>query len=127
MLVLLAEEPIEHIEARGPEALVEAQPFVRGLERSRIEAAHVGAPAHLARISPAPSRTLMCFEAAASEMAKGSRELAHSSLPGGKLEKHPPAGRIAQRMKDGTELGASKFNHVVECTRRFLKVNRLVE
>ena len=48
LFVLLAEEPIEDVEARGPEALVEAQPLMRGLERSRIEATEMGASAHLA-------------------------------------------------------------------------------
>ena len=46
----------------------------------------------------------MCFEAAASEIAKGSCELADGPLAGGELEQHSPARGIAQRVEDGTEL-----------------------
>ena len=59
------------------------------------------------RISPALSSTLMCFEAAASEMANGSRELADRPLAVGELAKHPPAGCVAERVKDGVSSGAS--------------------
>ena len=46
--LLLAQEPVERIEAVGPEAFVEAQPFVGAGERPGLEAAEMGAAAHLA-------------------------------------------------------------------------------
>src|SRR5260370_1041347 len=46
--VLLAKETFEHIQTVSPEALVEAQPFVGAGEWSGVEAAEMGAAAHLA-------------------------------------------------------------------------------
>ena len=57
------------------------------------------------RISPALSSTLMCFEAAASEMANGCASWPTDSLAAGEFAQHPPAGRIAEGVKDGGELG----------------------
>jgi hypothetical protein len=50
--VLFAEELFEHIQTLGPEALVEAQPLVGAGERSGVEAAQMGAAAHLATDQP---------------------------------------------------------------------------
>ena len=50
--VLLAEEPFEHVQTVGPEALVEAQPLVGAGERPGLEAAQMGAAAHLAADQP---------------------------------------------------------------------------
>ena len=47
----------------------------------------------------------MCFEAAASEMANGCGELADRPLAGGEFAQHPAAGRVAEGVKDGVELG----------------------
>ena len=55
-------------------------------------------------ISPALSKTLMCFEAAASDMAKGSASWPTVRSPRGEFEKHAPARGVAERVKHGTEL-----------------------
>ena len=65
----------------------------------------MGAAAHLATDQPGASSTLMCLEAAASDMAKGSRKLAYRSLAAGEIAQHPPARGIAEGMKDGIEPG----------------------
>ena len=69
----------------------------------------------------------MCFEAAASEMAKGSSELAHGSLAGRELDQHATARRVAQRVKDGRELGANSSTMWLNMRLSFWNVNRLVE
>ena len=59
------------------------------------------------RISPAFSRALMCFDAAASDIAKGSRQLADRALARGEFAQHAPAGGVAQGVEDGIQLGAT--------------------
>ena len=102
--VLFAEELFEHIQTLGPEALVEAQPLVRALERSWIEAAEMGAPAHLALDQSGAFEHLDVLRSGRKRHCKGLGELADGSLTGGKLEKHLPARGIAQRVKDRPEL-----------------------
>jgi len=104
LFVLLAEEPIEDVEARGPEALVEAQPLMRGLEWSGIEATEMGASAHLALDQSGAFKHLDVLRGRRKRHCKGLGELADGSLTGGELEKHLTARGIAQRMKDRTEL-----------------------
>ena len=57
------------------------------------------------RISPAFSSALMCLEAAASEIAKGSRKLADRALAAGEFAQHPPARGVAEGVEDGVQLG----------------------
>ena len=57
------------------------------------------------RISPALSSALMCFDAAASEIAKGSASWPTVRSPLGQIVKHPPAGGVAEGVKDGIQLG----------------------
>ena len=78
-------------------------------------------------INPALSKTLMCFEAAASEMAKGCSELADGPLAGCEFEKHAPARCVAQRVEDGAQLGRLNSTMWLNVSQRFQNVNRLVE
>ena len=55
------------------------------------------------RISPAFSSTLMCFEAAASDIANGSASSPTRALAAGEVAEHPPPGRVAEGVEDGGE------------------------
>src|SRR5712692_7166930 len=71
--VLLAEEPFEQIQPLGPETLVEAQPLVGAGERSGVEAAQMGAAAHLATDHPGVLQRL--------DVLRGGRERNSASSP----------------------------------------------
>ena len=114
MFVLLAEEPVEDVEARGPEALVEGQPLVRGLERSGVEATEMGASANLTLDQPRAFQDFDVLRSRSERHRKGLRKLADRPLARGEFDQHAPARRIAQRVEDGGKLWGQQFNHVVE-------------
>ena len=103
--VLLAQEALEHIQTVGPEALVEAQPLVGAGERSGVEAAEMGAAAHLAADQPGVLQRLDVLRGGRERDREGFGELADRSLAAGELAKHPPPRGVAERVKDGIELG----------------------
>ena len=105
MCVLLAEEPFEHIQTVGPEALVEAQPLVGAGERSGVEAAQMGAAAHLATDQPGVLQRLDVLRGGRERDSEGFRKLAYRSLATGEFAKHPPARGVAEGVKDGIQLG----------------------
>ena len=102
--VVLAEEPFEHIQTVGPEALVEAQPLVGAGERSGVEAAQMGAAAHLAADQPGVLQRLDVLRGGRERDREGFRKLAHRSLATGEVAQHLPARGVAEGMKDGIEL-----------------------
>ena len=104
MCVLLAEEPFEHIQTVGPEALVEAQPLVGAGERSGVEAAQMGAAAHLATDQPGVLQRLDVLRGGRERDSEGFRKLAYRSLATGEFAKHPPARGVAEGVKDGIQL-----------------------
>ena len=114
--VLLAQEPVENVEPRGPEALIEGEPLVRARERAGIEAADMGAPAHLALDQAGAFKNLDVLRGRRQRHGERLGKLADGALAGGEFEQHAPAGGVAQRVEDGGQLGRQQFNHVVECT-----------
>ena len=125
--VFFAEQPVEDVEALGPEALVEAQPLERAGERSGIEAADMGAAAHLAADQPGMLQRLDVFRGGGERNRKRFGELAHGAFAVGQLAQHLPARGVAERVEDRVEPVSLLFNHVVECSEGAARVNRLVE
>src|SRR5215212_352565 len=78
--VLLAEKAFENVQTVGPEALVEAQPLVSAGERSRVEAAQMGAAAHLATDQPGVFQRLDMLRGGRERDREGFRELAYRSF-----------------------------------------------
>ena len=77
---------------------------MRGLERSRIEATEMGASAHLTLDQSGAFQDLDVLRGRRERHGEGLCELADGSLAGGELDQHAPARRVAERMKDGSEL-----------------------
>jgi hypothetical protein len=71
-------------------------------------------PRHLVSdcLAAAYSSTLMCFEAAASDIANG-RELAHGAFPAREIAQHPAPRGIAEGVKDGVHWWRLIVNHMV--------------
>ena len=109
--------PIERIEAVAPEALVEAQPLVCAGERAGGEAAQMRAAAHLAADQSGALQRLDVFRGGGERHGEGFGKLADRPLAAGEFAQHPPARGVAKGVKDGSELGRLKFNHVVEYKR----------
>src|SRR6185437_1921280 len=105
LFVLLAKEPVQNVEAGGPEALVEGEPLMRGLERARVEAAHVGPPAHLALDQACALEDLDVLRGRGQRHGEGLGELPDRALAGGEFAQHAPSRRVAQRVKDWGEPG----------------------
>ena len=72
--------------------------------RAGAKAAEKRAAAPRGGLARRSSSALMCFEAAASEMAKGSASRPDILLTPGEFAKHPPPRGVAERMEDGIEL-----------------------
>ena len=77
---------------------------MRALERSRIEAAEMGAPAHLALDQSGAFQDLDVLRGRRERHGEGLRELADRSLAGGEFEQHAPARRVAERVEDVAQL-----------------------
>ena len=121
--VLLAQEALEDVEPLGPEALVEPQPFVGAGERSGVEAAPVGAAAHLPADQSGLLERLDVLGGRRERDRERLGELADRARAARELAQHPPPRGVAQRVKDGIEFGRLKINHVVEYSAAPLKVN----
>ena len=78
---------------------------MRALQRPRIEAAEMRAPAHLALDQPGAFQDLDVLRGRRERDGEGLRELADGSLAGREFEKHAPARGVAERVEDGSELG----------------------
>ena len=113
-----AQEPFEHIEPVGPEALVEAQPLVGAGERSGVEAAQVGAAADLATDQPGVLQHLDVLGGGRERDREGFCQLAHRSLAAREVAEHLPPRGIAEGMKHRAEHRVFLFNHMVEYTDR---------
>src|SRR5438445_10854352 len=99
-LILRAEEPFEHLQTVGPEALVEAQPLVGAGERSGVEAAQMSAPAHFATDQSGVLQSLDVLRGRGERHREGLSKLAYRSFTAGQFAKHPPARAVTQGMKD---------------------------
>ena len=102
--VLLAEEPFELVETVGPEALVEAEPLVRLRERSRFEAADMGAPAHLAADQTRALEHLDVLRRSRQRDRERLGELPDRAVAVGQLPQHPPPRGVAEGVEDGAEM-----------------------
>ncbi|KJB94441.1 hypothetical protein N826_11755 [Skermanella aerolata KACC 11604] len=98
--VLLAEEAFKGIQAVGPEAFVEVQPLVRARERSRIQAAQMGAATNLAPDQSGAFQYLDVLGGSGERNREGFRELPDRPLSARELAEHVAAGRIAECMKN---------------------------
>lgn len=84
-------------------------------ERPRLEAAEMGAAAHLAPDQPRFLQRLDVLGGGLQRDRERLGQLAHGPFAAGKIAQHLPACGVAQRVKDGIEpVGSLKFNHVVE-------------
>ena len=97
--ILVAQKPFEHAEAIGPEALVEAQPFVRAGQRAGIEPAIMGPTAHIAPDQPRIFQSLDMLGGRGERYGERRGELADRAFATGEIAQHPPPSRIAQRME----------------------------
>src|SRR4051812_36128717 len=102
--ILLAEEPFERIQTVGPDAFIEAQPLVSAGERSRVEAAPMGAAANLAPDQPGVLQRLDVLRGGCERDRKGLRQPARRSFASRECPKHAPTGGTAEDVKDGVEL-----------------------
>ena len=125
--VLCAEKLLEDIQTLGPEAFVEPEPLVRARKRSRVEAAHMGAPTHLAADQPRILQRLDVLRGGRERHREGVRKLAYGSLANSQFAKHLPARGVAKGVKDGVQLRSRLLNHMVEYKDVFLKINQMVE
>jgi len=101
--ILIAQQPFEHVEAIGPEALVEAQPFVSAGQRAGIEPAIMGPTAHIAPDQPCIFQGLDMLGGRGERYGEGLGKLADGAFPICEIAQHPPPGRVTQRMKDIVE------------------------
>ncbi len=71
-------------------------------------------PLHLALDQTRPFQHLDVLRGRSQRDGEGLRQLADGPLAGGEFAQHAPAGGVAQRMKDMSQLRRLKINHVVE-------------
>ena len=98
--ILVAQKPFEHVEPIGPEALIEAQPFIGAGQRAGIEPAIMGATAHVAPNQPRIFQSLDMLGGRGERYREGLGQLADGAFATGKIAQHPPPSRIAQRMEN---------------------------
>src|SRR5215467_3753101 len=101
--VLRAEEPFEHLQPVGPEALVEAQPLVGAGEWAGGEAAQMRAAAHLAPEQPGVLQHLNVLRGRGERDREGGRQLADRARALSEFVQHLPARGVAEGMKDGIQ------------------------
>lgn len=65
----------------------------------------MGAAAHLATDQAGVFQRFNVFRGGRERDGKGLRELAYRALATGEFAQHPPAGGVAEGMKDGIQLG----------------------
>ena len=103
--VVFEKEPFEQVETVGPEPLVETQPLLGAGERPGVQATQVSAPAHLAADQSGVLEHLDVLGGRGERHGEGLRQLAHRPFAADELAEHPPAGRVAEGVKDRGELG----------------------
>ena len=77
---------------------------MRAGERSGVETAQMGAPAHLATDQPGVLQRLDVLRGRRERHGEGLGELADRSLAAGEFAQHAPARGVAERVKDGVQL-----------------------
>src|SRR3954469_12422956 len=102
--VLFAQQPLECVEAAGPEAFVESEPGVGAGERPWREAAEMRAAAHLAVDQPCIFQRLDVLRSRRKRDRERFGQLANGSFAIDELAQHAPARRVAESVKDRVEL-----------------------
>lgn len=123
----MAEQLDEPFDPRIPEALVAAEPVVGALERSRVDAAVVDAPAYGAFHEPGPIQRLDVLRGRGERHPIWRRELANSVLALCKSLEHAAPGLVTECAEDEVEPRVIMFNHTVEDNVGRPIVNRAVE
>ena len=123
----MAEQLDEPFDPRVPKAFVAAEPVVGALERSRVDAAVVDAPADGAVHQPGPFQRLDVLRGRRERHPVWRRELADGVLTLGKSLEHGAAGLVSDCAEDAVEPRVIMFNHTVECSLGRSLVNRAVE
>jgi hypothetical protein len=123
----MAEQLDEPLDSRIPEAFVPAEPTIRALERTGIDAAVVNSSAHGALHESRPLQGLDVLRRRGERHPVWCRELANSLLALGEPLEHGAPRVVAERAEDEVESRVLMFNHDVEYTNRPLNVNRMVE
>ena len=122
----MAEQLDEPFDSRIPESFISAQPVVRALQWSWVDAAVVDSPANGALHETGSLERLDVLRGRGERNPIRRRELADRVLASGKSFEHSSAGPVTECAEDEVEARVL-FNHTVEyiCCGRI--VNRVVE
>ena len=110
----MAEQLDKPFNARIPEAFVAAEPVVGALERLRVDAAVVNAPADRALHEPGPLQRLDVLRGSSERHPIWLRELANGVLTPGKPPEHGAPGLVTECAEDEVKPRVTMFNHMVE-------------
>ena len=88
-------------------------PLVGAHQRNRLEAADMGAPAHVAADQPGGLQHLDMLRCRGERHGEGFGEFADRPFACGQLVQHRAPRGIAERVEDGVERLRIMFNHVV--------------
>ena len=109
-----AKDFLQHVEATGPVAAVDADPLVRTHQRDGIEATDIRAAADVAPHQPGGFEHFDMLRRRGERHGERFGEFAHRPFAGGKFAQHRAARRVAERVEDCVEGVRIMFNHVVE-------------
>src|SRR3954463_2156618 len=100
---------------------------MRARERTGLEPAQMGPPAHLSAEQPGMLQDLDVLRGGLQGDRERRRKLANRPLALRELAQHPPPRGVAERVEDGIEPGRLQFNHVVDYSAQSGIVNRSVD
>jgi hypothetical protein len=123
----MAEQLDEPLDSRIPEAFVAAQPVVGALERSRVDATVVDAPADGAFHEPGSFQHLDVLRGRGERHPIWRRELADGVFTLGESLEHGPSSLVTECAENDVEARVIMFNHTVEDNGNRPIVNRPVE
>ena len=114
----MAQQLDEPLDTRVPESFVVTQPLVGALERARVDAAVVDAPAHGTFHESGPLEGLDVLRRRRERHPVWRRQLADGLLAPGEPAEHRAPGMVAQGAEDDIEaclmMCLMMFNHMVE-------------
>lgn len=122
----MAQQLGEPLDARIPQAFIAAEPIVGALERPRIDAAVVDAPAYGASHESGLLESLDVLRRGGERHPVRRGERADGLLAFREPLEHCPPRPVGERAKNEIE-SCWLFNHAVEYMRRRLIVNHVVE
>ena len=102
--MLLAQQALENVEAVAPEAFVEADPFVRILERTRFQPAEMGPAHHRPPDKARAFQRLDVLRGGGKRHVERGGKFSDGALSVRKVAQHPAARGIAQSVENGVEL-----------------------